>query len=56
MVLRTVAVRELGGFDEALDTGPPLPGGGDLDIWSRLARAGHPLVYEPRLLVFHRHR
>jgi GT2 family glycosyltransferase len=56
MVLRTDAVRALGGFDEALDTGPPLPGGGDLDIWSRLARAGHPLVYEPRLLVFHRHR
>lgn len=56
MVLRTDAVRALGGFDEALDTGPPLPGGGDLDIWSRLARAGYPLVYEPRLLVFHRHR
>jgi GT2 family glycosyltransferase len=56
MVLRSDAVRALGGFDEALDTGPPLPGGGDLDIWSRLARAGHPLVYEPRMLVFHRHR
>lgn len=56
MVLRTDAVRAVGGFDEALDTGPPLPGGGDLDIWSRLSRAGHPLVYEPRLLVFHRHR
>jgi glycosyltransferase involved in cell wall biosynthesis len=56
MVLRTNAVRALGGFDEALDTGPPLPGGGDLDIWSRLVRAGHALVYEPRLLVFHRHR
>jgi GT2 family glycosyltransferase len=56
MVLRTDVVRALGGFDEALDTGPPLPGGGDLDIWSRLARAGHPLVYEPQLLVFHRHR
>jgi glycosyltransferase involved in cell wall biosynthesis len=56
MVLRTEAVRALGGFDEALDTGPPLPGGGDLDIWSRLARAGYPLVYEPRVLVFHRHR
>ena len=56
MVLRANLVRALGGFDEALDTGPPLPGGGDLDIWSRLARAGHPLVYEPRLLVFHRHR
>jgi hypothetical protein len=49
-------VRALGGFDDALDTGRPLPGGGDLDIWSRIARAGHPLAYEPRLLVFHRHR
>jgi GT2 family glycosyltransferase len=56
MVVRTDTVRALGGFDEALDTGPPLPAGGDLDIWSRLVRAGHPLVYEPRLLVFHRHR
>jgi GT2 family glycosyltransferase len=56
MVLRADAVRAIGGFDEALDTGPPLPGGGDLDIWSRLARAGYPLVYEPRLLAFHRHR
>jgi glycosyltransferase involved in cell wall biosynthesis len=56
MVLRTDAVRALGGFDEALDTGPSLPGGGDLDVWSRLIRAGHVLVYEPRLLAFHRHR
>lgn len=56
MVLRVDAVRALGGFDEALDTGPPLPGGGDLDIWFRLANAGHALVYEPRMLVFHRHR
>lgn len=56
MVLRTDLVRTLGGFDEALDTGPPLPGGGDLDIWCRIALAGHALVYEPRLLVFHRHR
>jgi glycosyltransferase involved in cell wall biosynthesis len=56
MVLRTELVRALGGFDEALDTGPPLPGGGDLDIWCRIALAGHVLVYEPRLLVFHRHR
>lgn len=47
---------ELGGFDEALDTGAPLPGGGDLDIFYRAARAGRVLVYEPRMLVFHRHR
>jgi GT2 family glycosyltransferase len=56
MVLRRGLVLELGGFDEALDTGPPLPGGGDLDIFYRVVAAGHPLVYEPSMLVFHRHR
>jgi glycosyltransferase involved in cell wall biosynthesis len=49
-------MRELGGFDEALDTGPPLPGGGDLDAFFRVLNAGHVLVYEPRMAVFHRHR
>ena len=47
---------DLAGFDEALDTGPPLPGGGDHDIFYRVVRAGGPLVYEPRMLVFHQHR
>lgn len=49
-------VRHLGGFDEALDTGRPLPGGGDLDIFYRILRAGRTLVYEPRAAVFHDHR
>jgi len=56
MVVHKETVTRLGGFDEALDTGPPLPGGGDLDIFYRVVRAGHPLVYEPRMLVFHKHR
>jgi len=56
MVLRREVLLDLGGFDEALDTGPPLPGGGDLDIFYRAVRAGHLLVYEPRMLVFHKHR
>ena len=53
-VRRDVA-RALGGFDEALDT-PALPAGGDLDMLGRIARAGHQLLYEPRLLARHRHR
>jgi glycosyltransferase involved in cell wall biosynthesis len=56
MVVRRDVLLRLGGFDEALDTGPPLPGGGDLDIFYRVIRAGLPLVYEPRMLAFHRHR
>lgn len=54
-VRREVALR-LGGFDEALDTGAPLPGGGDMDLCHRVLRAGLDLVYEPRIVVFHRHR
>ena len=56
MAFRRSVLLELGGFDEALDTGAPLPGGGDLDAFYRVVRAGHPLVYEPRCLVFHEHR
>jgi glycosyltransferase involved in cell wall biosynthesis len=47
---------ELGGFDEALDTGAPLPGGGDLDIFYRVLRAGRTMVYDPRYAVRHEHR
>ena len=56
MVFRRSVLIDVGGFDEALDTGAPLPGGGDLDIFYRVVRAGVPLIYEPRLVVFHQHR
>ncbi|NEX93044.1 glycosyltransferase [Caulobacter sp. 17J65-9] len=46
----------LGGFDEALDTGAPLPGGGDLDAFYRVVRSGRTLVYEPAYAVYHQHR
>jgi len=56
MIIRRDVLLQLNGFDEALDTGRPLPGGGDLDIFYRVIRAGYPLVYEPTLAVFHEHR
>lgn len=56
MAFRRDVLTALGGFDEALDTGAALPGGGDLDIFYRLIRAGHTLVYEPRFTAFHEHR
>jgi len=56
MAFRKSLLAELGGFDEALDTGRPLPGGGDLDMYFRVIDAGHPLIYEPACLVFHQHR
>ena len=56
MSLRRALVQRMGGFDEALDTGRPLPGGGDIDIFYRVLRSGAPLVYEPGMCVFHEHR
>jgi glycosyltransferase involved in cell wall biosynthesis len=56
MAFRREVLLKIGGFDEALDTGAPLPGGGDHDIFYQVIRAGYPLVYEPRYLVFHQHR
>jgi glycosyltransferase involved in cell wall biosynthesis len=56
MAFRRDVLRDIGGFDEALDTGTPLPGGGDLDIFYRIIRAGYTLVYEPSYMVCHEHR
>lgn len=56
MAFRHDHLLDIGGFDEALDTGAPLPGGGDLDIFYRTIRSGRPLVYWPSALVFHEHR
>jgi glycosyltransferase involved in cell wall biosynthesis len=46
----------LGGFDEALDLGPALPGGGDHDALWRLLDRGWSVVYEPAALARHEHR
>jgi len=56
MAFRRAILEELGGFDDALDTGAPLPGGGDLDIFYRIVRAGYVLVREPGFVVYHQHR
>ena len=46
----------VGGFDPRLDAGRRLPGGGDLDVFCRVLRAGGVLWYEPRAVVRHLHR
>jgi hypothetical protein len=56
MAFDTELLRSIGGFDEALDTGAPLPGGGDLDIFYRVIRSGRTMIYEPSYAVYHEHR
>jgi glycosyltransferase involved in cell wall biosynthesis len=56
MAFRKAVFSEIGPFDPALDVGTATNGGGDLDIFLRVLRSGHTLVYEPSALVRHRHR
>jgi len=56
MAVRRKAVLGLGGFDEALDLGAYLPGGGDLDILWRLLDAGAEVLYDPSVRARHEHR
>jgi GT2 family glycosyltransferase len=54
--VRRRMVLKLGGFDEALDLGPALPGGGDLDILWRMLDAGYEVIYDPSVQAWHEHR
>ena len=56
MAFRRHVLLEAGGFDEALDMGSPVGGGGDLDMFGRLLRSGHEASYAPDALVWHCHR
>jgi O-antigen biosynthesis protein len=56
MAYRCNVFGRLGGFDPALDVGTVTQGGGDLEMFFRVLKAGYTLVYEPSALVRHRHR
>ena len=56
MAFRRQVFAAIGGFDPALDVGTPANGGGDLDMFFRVLKGGHTLVYEPAAIVRHRHR
>ena len=54
--VRRATALSLGGFDDALDLGAALPGGGDHDLLWRALQAGYRVVYEPAALAWHEHR
>ncbi len=56
MAYRRRFFEQHGLFDESLDVGTLTHGGGDLDMFYRVVRAGYTLVYEPEALVWHYHR
>ena len=56
MAFRRSLFETIGLFDPALDVGTATNGGGDLEMFFRVLKHGHMLVYEPSAIVRHRHR
>jgi GT2 family glycosyltransferase len=56
MAYRRSLFDQIGPFDPALDVGTVTNGGGDLEMFFRVLKEGHTLVYEPAAIVRHRHR
>jgi GT2 family glycosyltransferase len=56
LAIRRGVATALGGFDEALDLGLALPGGGDVDMIWRVLKRGYGVVYEPSVQSRHEHR
>ena len=56
MAYRRSLFTQIGSFDPALDVGTVTNGGGDLEMYFRVLKEGHTLIYEPRAIVRHRHR
>jgi glycosyltransferase involved in cell wall biosynthesis len=56
MAFRKEIFSQTGSFDPALDVGTASGGGGDVEMLHRLVAAGHTLLYDPAVLVRHRHR
>jgi glycosyltransferase involved in cell wall biosynthesis len=56
MAYRVAALKEIGGFDPALDVGTPAGGGGDLDALQRVLESGRAILYTPDAIVRHIHR
>ncbi|BAT55522.1 glycosyl transferase, group 2 family protein [Nostoc sp. NIES-3756] len=56
MAYRRRVFEEIGYFYPALDVGTVTNGGGDLEMFFRIIKASHTLVYEPKAIVRHRHR
>jgi glycosyltransferase involved in cell wall biosynthesis len=56
MAFRRWVLEEIGGFDELLDVGTPIGGGGDIDAFARVLDTGAVGQYAPSAVVRHHHR
>jgi GT2 family glycosyltransferase len=52
---RREAFRQIKGFDERLGGGAPLKSADDTEMFWRILKSGHSIVYEPAAVVRHKH-
>lgn len=52
---RREGLKQLGGFDERLGGGAPLKSADDTEMFWRILKSGHSIVYEPAAVVRHKH-
>ena len=53
---RREAFKQLGGFDDRFGGGAPLKACDDTEMFYRILKSGHSIVYEPGAVVRHKHR
>lgn len=53
MAVRRTLIEQLGGFDETLGAGATMRSADDWDVFFRVLRAGHTVVYTPDSVVLH---
>ncbi|MGQ0765852.1 MAG: glycosyltransferase [Gemmatimonadota bacterium] len=56
MAFRRSMFESIGLFDPALDVGTATQGAGDLEMFFRVLKTGHTLVYDPAAVIRHHHR
>lgn len=56
MAFRRDVFQELGDFDTRLGRGVPTESGEEVDLYYRILKAGHKIIYDPTAIVRHEHR
>jgi glycosyltransferase involved in cell wall biosynthesis len=56
MAFRREVFERIGGLDERFGGGAPLKGCEDIEMFYRILKSGHTVVYEPTAVVRHKHR
>ncbi|MFH1249405.1 MAG: glycosyltransferase [archaeon] len=55
MAFRTSVFKEIRLFDESLGVGSPINAGEDVDMFYRIYKKGHKIIFNPNAIIIHKH-